>query len=147
MWRALDIDHLWEVDLRDHAHTGRSRGLLGSLREGQGTGQHMTTTEGELHSEQRDLLALSHHYMLPWKPHPAPHYFNECCCVKVVCPIELNDSREVCEGLVTNQELVTAATDNVVTDFGVLTGEGMGEGEGRGGRGKGMQSHTLIYAQ
>lgn len=46
-------------------------------------------------------------------------------------PVELNDSREVRETLVSNQELVATTAHNVVAHFSVLTREGEGrEGEG-----------------
>ena len=64
-----------------------------------------------------------------------------------MCPVELNDSREVRETLVSNQELVATTAHNVVAHFSVLTREGegreglglgLGEGEGGGeGGGKG----------
>ena len=49
-------------------------------------------------------------------------------------PVELNDSREVRETLVSNQELVATTAHNVVAHFSVLTREG---GKGRGGLGLG----------
>ena len=63
-----------------------------------------------------------------------PHNFNKCSCVEVVCPVELNDSREVWETLITNQELVATPTHNVVAHFCVFTARGSGEGEGEEGR-------------